>query len=365
MKILFVLEHFYPYVGGSEELFLNLTTSLVNEGYEITVVTTLHDKSLQKYESYKGIDICRVNCHNRFLFTLLSIPTILRKTSFADYIHTTSYNSAIPSVIAGLVFGKKVIITFHEVWGRLWLKMPFTPKWQLIAYWLFEWFILKLPFYKYVAVSKSTRNNLINNGISSSKIELIYNGLDYDSLNSFHFTPPNTFTCCYFGRLGISKGIDLLLKAFGMLILKHPDAKLKLIIPTYPQKLFNKVMKLINQARVGDNIILLNNLSRSDLLKEASHSSCVIVPSISEGFCFVAAESVAMGMPLISSDKGSLPEVVGGKCIIINKLDVEGVYNALEKAYCEEWTYTAPSKFHLKQSVLSYLKLYQNKKISE
>src|SRR6185436_95369 len=128
MKILFVVEHFYPYVGGAEELFLNLTVSLAKAGYEIDVVTTLYDKTLQKREDYCGVKISRINCYNRFLFTVMSLPEIIRKAKNADFIHTTSYNSAVPSFLAGLIMRKKIIITFHEVWGKLWLRLPFTPK---------------------------------------------------------------------------------------------------------------------------------------------------------------------------------------------------------------------------------------------
>ena len=360
MKILFVVEHFYPYVGGAEELFLNLTVSLAQNGYEVDVVTTRHDDQVQKYEKYQGVNITRVNCKNRFLFTIMSLPEVIRKTKNVDCIHTTSYNSAIPAFLAGLLKRKKVIITFHEVWGKLWFRLPFTPKWKLRCFYLYEWFILKLPFYKYVAVSDFTAKSLINHGIPENKVVKIYNGLDYDMLKPYSYQPPEKFTFCYFGRLGISKGIDILLEATKLFIANHPDAKLKLIIPTYPEKLFEKVMALIKKLKLEENIDLKHNLSKEDLLKEVSHSTCVIIPSYSEGFCFVAVESVGMGIPIISSDKGSLPEVVGGHHLFIETLNAEALSQSLEKAIKKEWHLKAPINFQLEKSIENYLKLYHD-----
>lgn len=360
MKIVFVVEHFYPYVGGAEELFLNLTASLAASGHEVLVVTTKHSHTLPKDEVYRGIKISRVPCKNRFLFTFMSLPEVIRKARTSDFIHTTSYNSAIPAFIAGLFLRKKVLITFHEVWGKLWFTLPFYPKWKLIGFYLFEWFILRLPFYKYIAVSEFTKNALIQNGISVQKIEKIYNGIEYDSFRKYKHHSPEIFTFCFFGRLGISKGIDVLLEATRLFTSRHPDTKLKLILPTYPNSLFRKVMRLIQTHHIETNIILLHNLSREDLLREVSSSSCVIIPSVSEGFCFVAVESVAMGVPVISSGKGSLSEVVSGRQLTLKSLDAIGIFESLEKAKNEMWENSALREFSLQESMHNYLKLYHH-----
>ncbi len=360
MKILFVVEHFYPYVGGAEELFLNLTVSLAETGHEINVVTTLHDHSEKKYEVYKGVKITRINCYNRFLFTVFGLPEILRKARNADFIHTTSYNSAIPSYLAGLICRKKVVITFHEVWGNLWFNMPYTPKWQLLGFYIFETFILKLSFYKYIAVSDYTLKSLTERGIPEAKIEKIYNGLDYRMLNTFHYTPPEQFTFCFFGRLGISKGIDLLVPAAEIFFERHPDALLKLIIPTYPKITYRKVIRQIQEKIPAENIQILHNLTKPDLLQAITTSSCVVIPSRSEGFCFAAQEAVATGVPIISSGKGSLPEVVGGQHITLGELTIDQIVSALEMAFDNQWDYTPPPLFELSTSVEQYLKFYQS-----
>lgn len=119
-------------------------------------------------------------------------------------------------------------------------------------------------------------------------------------------------------------------------------------------------MRLIQTHHIETNIILLHNLSREDLLREVSSSSCVIIPSVSEGFCFVAVESVAMGVPVISSGKGSLSEVVSGRQLTLKSLDAIGIFESLEKAKNEMWENSALREFSLQESMHNYLKLYHH-----
>ena len=169
MKILFVLEHFYPYIGGAETLFYVLTTSLAKAGYEVVVVTTHFDKSLEQEEIHKGVKIVRIKCKNRFLFTFFSLPAILKNAKGSSVIHTTTYNAALPSLCAGIIRKKPVYITFHEVWGSLWKHLPFTSFLERNAFYYFEKLLLHLPFSKFIAVSKFTESKLIEHGVDAKK----------------------------------------------------------------------------------------------------------------------------------------------------------------------------------------------------
>ena len=71
MNILFVVNHFYPYIGGAEKLFFELAVRLVEKGNQVSVVTTQHDNQLPRSEKVKGISVFRIPCRNRFLFTFL------------------------------------------------------------------------------------------------------------------------------------------------------------------------------------------------------------------------------------------------------------------------------------------------------
>jgi glycosyltransferase involved in cell wall biosynthesis len=358
MKILLVLEHFQPYIGGAEELFSGLAKSLVAEGNEVTVVTTLHNKLLPRTEMIDGINVVRIKCYNRFLFTFFSLPSIIKYARKADFIQTASYNAALPTFFAGLFCKKKVVITFHEVWGKLWFQLPFTNKLLLFAYYWYEQLILKLPFYRYVAVSKFTYKALLSNGVPESKVKLIYNGLDYAKFENHKHREPERFTFCFFGRLGISKGLELIPQAFAEVVKSNPNVLLKLIVPQYPKSLYDKFVKQLQSHIIKANIILKHDLTKEELFNEIRSSSCILIPSYSEGFCFTAAEATALQVPIISSGKGALIEVVGGKHIHLKSLTAGALADAMLMAIRNEYEITERLKFSLQKSVESYNDLY-------
>ncbi len=360
MKLLFVLEHFYPYVGGAEKLFFELTRTLVEKGHSVTVVTTRHHRSLPSREMLHGIQVFRINCFNRYLFTLFSIPQIFKLARQCDLIHTTTYNAALPARLVGKLWNKPVMITFHEVWDKLWRTLPFIPSWQRWLFRRFEKLIIKLAFYRYIAVSKYTQSCLMEAGVPAERIITIYNGLDYTDFPTKASVHPDNFTYTYFGRLGISKGLDILLPVARQFWAKYPTSKLQLIIPRQPQSIFGQVQKMIRQFGLEGHIIMHHDLSRQDLQDTLLRSSCVVIPSYSEGFCFAAAESVALGIPIVSSQRGALREVVSGKYLSAEPLSVNALYDALQKAAKAEWLETPIKRFPLEKTVEQHLKMYSD-----
>lgn len=358
MKILFILELYYPNIGGIEKLFKELAESLVQEGHSVTVITSKFRKDLPSREIIGGVKIKRLNMRSRFLFTFFGLFGMLKETWQCDLVHTTSYNAAFPARIAAWIFKKKVIITFHEAWGRLWFRLPYAGWLSKWLYYIYEWMILRMGFHRYIAVSDYTAACLADMGVPETRIVRIYNGLDYREYKGGKHAPSANFTFTYFGRLGISKGMDLILIAAREFLIKYPDAHLKMIIPRTPKKLLNTIMGGLSSLS-STNYTLLHELSFEQLKDQLISSSCIIIPSYSEGFCFAAAETAAMGIPIVSSGQGALREVVSGKYITMPTQDENGLLSALERAYRSEWDKKPLRKFEFADTLEKYLKLYE------
>lgn len=358
MNVLFVLEHYYPYIGGSEKLFKQVAEALANQGHEVNIVTTKFKADLPKNELINGVHVHRISCINRFFFTFLSIPkawTLAKKT---DFIHTTTYNAALPAWLVGQLSGKKIILTFHEYWGELWFDLPYLSLLQKNLFYFYEKLISILPFDHYIAVSEATKKDLITRGIKVEKIERIYNGIDYDKFSKYTSKPATNFTLIYFGRLGVSKGLDLIIPAWAQFVKKHPQCKLELVIPTTPKALFNKVTGLINQLDAKNSIQIFHELSEEDLFQKVSNAHAVLIPSYKEGFCFVAAEAIALKRPIISSGRGALKEVVSGQYIEMKQYDFHELSRAMQGAFQQKWSISPLRQFTISDAVRAYTRFY-------
>lgn len=358
MRILFVLEHYPPYIGGAETLFGQLAEQLVKKGHEVRVVTTRFSPELPARETRSGVSIRRINCRNRFLFSVLALPAAWREARWADVVHTTTYNAAPPAWLAAKLMGKKAVITFHEFWGDLWLQLPFLSCFQARAYRAFERFVLRLSFDHYIAVSDFTARTLVQNGVKEAKVIRIYNGLDYDEFTGLKHRPAPGFHYTFFGRLGVSKGLDLLLPAAAELRKTQPEARLQLVIPLRPAAMLQRINELIDELDIRDVTEVYHELSDEDLRELLLTSSCVVIPSYSEGFCFAAAEAVAMGIPVISSGRGALVETVGGKFLKMEEMNREALVQALHLAARGGYEERPATQYSLADSVDAYLEFY-------
>ncbi len=363
-SVLFVLEHFPPYLGGVERLFFQLARQLVERGLGVTVVTTQHQKKLPVYEEMDGIQVYRVRSANRYLFTLMGIPSVVRHARRCTIIHTTTYNAALPAWVAGLLTGKKVLITVHEIWGRLWFDLPWMGYLSKRLHFLFEQLVLKLPFHHYTAVSDYTRNTLVSAGIPSEKITTLYNGLDYQLLQPWRRSqPPGNHASprfMYYGRLGFSKGLDLVIRAGDSFLAKHPHTLIDLIIPQKPAGFRRRIERLILAARHPDGFKITDSLPEEELFRHLQKADAVLIPSYSEGFCFVAAEASFLGIPVISSHKGALPETATGKVIRMKNLDALSLYDAMEQAFLGQWEEIPLKTFPLEDQISGFITLYGN-----
>ncbi len=360
MRILFILEYYYPHIGGVEKLFKILCEELVINGHEVTVLTNRYKSDLQKRETINGVTVRRLNFYNRYLFTFLSLPYALNYAGKCEIVHTTSFNAALPAYFAARLRRKKIYITFHEAWGKLWFKLPFINWFSRRMFYLYEKFILSFSFTKFIAVSDYTRDCLIELGVSNARVIRIYNGIEYRNSGVTERQGPGKFVFTYFGRLGPSKGLDLLLPAAREFLARNPEAVLRLIIPTERNKIFNYVRREVKNGGFEHQVEFKHNLTREELSRAIESSSCIVIPSYSEGFCFAAAETIELGVPLISSNQGALKEVVSGKFIKMEKQDAGSLIKSLERAKVENWEETQVKRFEIKNFVLAYKKLFSN-----
>ncbi len=111
------------------------------------------------------------------------------------------------------------------------------------------------------------------------------------------------------------KGLPILLKAMALLRPQFPELTLTLI---GKPKADGETRRLIDALDLEDAIDYRHGISTEEMVTCYARATVAVVPSLYEGFGLPAIEAMACGVPLVSTDGGALPEVVGeaGKLVV-------------------------------------------------
>ena len=85
----------------------------------------------------------------------------------------------------------------------------------------------------------------------------------------------------------------------------------------------NKLNKVIKNLNLGENIIFLGYVPGEELVRLYNTADLFIRFRWCEGFGLPSLEAMACGCPVIVSNVGSLPEVVGDAGVLVNVDDME------------------------------------------
>ena len=97
------------------------------------------------------------------------------------------------------------------------------------------------------------------------------------------------------------------------------------------------VMKIHAAAQGGARIVWLDKLTSQERLRHVYAGAGVFVfPSLHEGFGIPVAEAFASGVPVVTSNTTSLPEVSMGAALEIDPLSVTDIGEAMQQLACDE-----------------------------
>lgn len=118
------------------------------------------------------------------------------------------------------------------------------------------------------------------------------------------------------------KGLRYLLRAFARLLEQYPDLELLLISKPQPG---GKTEKLVRELGIGDRIRFVSGISTEQMVQYYAQATLAVVPSVYEGFGLPAGEAMGCGVPVVSTNGGALPEVVGDAGVIVPTRDVDAL----------------------------------------
>ena len=124
------------------------------------------------------------------------------------------------------------------------------------------------------------------------------------------------------------KGLSILLNAIAQLRSEFPSLQLLVIGKLKPDGVTEQELKSL---ALNDCVEFKSGISTEQLVVEYAESKIAVVPSLYEGFGLPAGEALACGIPLICSDGGALPEVVGDAALMVKAGDINELTQALRK----------------------------------
>jgi len=171
--------------------------------------------------------------------------------------------------------------------------------------------------------------------ISPEKIFLIpgsgvnLNHFKYNNKKSYDDT--ENFIFLYIGRIIKDKGINELFMAFDMIVEQFPKAKLEILGDIDPGNLSSFSLKELENFKAKDYATFHGFIT--DINSYLMHSSCVVLPSYSEGLPRSLLEGGATGNILIGSKVSGCIEIIkdGVNGFLCNPGDHLSLFNSIKR----------------------------------
>lgn len=167
-----------------------------------------------------------------------------------------------------------------------------------------------------ITVSENDRKSAIAANIPTEKVELIYNAVETDTQNiqsdrawllSKFSLPPNKVICTAVGRLVAIKGHDVLIKSIEWIKQTISDFHILIV---GEGKFRQELEQLIQNSNAQEFVTLAGYQDRETALAIIHASDIFIMPSRYEGTPVALLEAASLGVPIIASNVGGIPELV-------------------------------------------------------
>lgn len=196
-----------------------------------------------------------------------------------------------------------------------------------------------------VAVSETTKRDISAvYGVPPEKIDVSHNGVD---LKRFH--PQRSETekgilerygieapyVLAVGNLQPRKNLVRLIDAFVHLKRVRPKLPCRIVVVGKAAFRHSEIFARARECGIGDQIVFTGYVSDGDLPALYRGAVAFAYPSLYEGFGLPVAEAMACGVPVLTSDRGSLPEVVGDAALIVDPESTHAIARGLSRILTE------------------------------
>ena len=312
--------------GGIVFLAVDLAQEISEMGHNVTIYTTDLDfsngpnkfnKKLPRIEKFEKFLINRT--HVWFSLKLFFVNTSMSKeieNDKPDIIHTIGLRS-FQSIIAWRVSKKLNIPLVVSDQGGL-TTHPFLAEsgfFLKTLYKIQDFFIKKIiNDASVISVANEYEQKIFSSLNKKSRIKIIRNGVNLKKLVSKHNFKEkyqiNSNFILFVGRFSKSKGIETLINAFSIVKNELKDSNIHLVIMGVDFGYQAEMEKLIKKLNLSEEIKVIKNPPRDDVISAYGESEFLVLPSQWELSPLVPLESFAFKKPVISTNSHGIPYTV-------------------------------------------------------
>ena len=303
MKIAYVTDVLYPYVkGGAEKRIWEVSRRLAGRGHSVHIYCmkywagddVIESEGVFLHGVCKPMDLYAASGRRKIseavYFSLKLFLPLLRGDYDVVDCNQFPFFPLFTSKFCCALKGKKLISTWHEVWGKkYWTKYLGALG---LAGFLVEKATTFLPE-AFISVSDKTRRDLVEFGVKNGKITVIPNGIELSRIQSIKPSEEKS-DIVFVGRLIKEKNVDVLIKAVSLL----DESVNCIIIGDGPEK--ERLERLVVERSLQGKIRFTGFLGFAELISVMKSSRVFVLPSTREGFGVSVLEAFACGLPVIA-----------------------------------------------------------------
>ncbi len=265
----------------------------------------------------------------RMLWEQSVLPFLLRKHR-VDVVHSLHYSFP-------LLRGKtRSVVTVHDMTFFSLPEMHLRTK-QIY----FRYFLRKSAVHAdgLIFISDSARRDYIARlGSPAGLLSVIYHG------KSENFTPCQNRSpvdpillryslparyILYIGTIEPRKNLVRLVEAFAQVAPEHPGVSL--VIAGMKGWMFEGLFRRVQELGLGGLVVFPGFVAEQDKPALLWAAEVFAYVSLYEGFGLPVLEALACGVPTVTSNTSSLPEVAGDAALLVDPLSVEEIASALKR----------------------------------
>lgn len=205
--------------------------------------------------------------------------------------------------------------------------------------------------------------------VMPEKISVVYPGtpiiIEHNDLPVFQDEKLPEKYFLFVGTLEPRKNLKAILAAFALLDAEKEDVNL-VAVGTIGWK-SKDVMSLLTTHCYRSRIHFTGYVNNTSLSNIYRSSLCLLYPSLYEGFGFPILEAMNYGVPVITSNASSMPEVAGDAALLVDPNDIQGLADAMNKILVNDDLrktlkskgYERAKKFFWKRSAEETLEIFE------